>query len=327
MENIKKINSLKSFKKIKEKIGNTGTIFTAYVLICIVFSLLSPYFLSIKNFLNIGIYSAITGIAATAMTLVLISGNIDISVGSIMALTGMVSAIMLKNGANAFISILVAFLLGCICGLFNGMCVSKWKINSMIATLATMTIFRGLAYLSHDGISIVINNKSFKWLGKGYIGPIPFIIIIMLLVYFSVWYLANYTAFGRKIYATGSNNRASYLAGIKVSNVVLIVYLLSGITSGISGIMMASQSGAGLPIAGTGYEMTIISACILGGTSLTGGKGSIWGTFIGVLMLTTITNGLTMLAVPSFVQLVIKGFILLMSVLIDVIRTGALKKD
>ncbi|MCG8402843.1 MAG: ABC transporter permease [Firmicutes bacterium] len=204
--------------------------------------------------------------------------------------------------------------------------VSKAKINPMITTLSTMSIFRGIAYLSNNGISIVINDSAFKWIGRGYIGPIPFIILLMLISFAGIWYLSKYTAFGRKIYATGSNYRASYLSGINTDRVIWIVYTLSGMMAGISGILMAAQSGAGLPIAGEGYEMTVISACILGGTSLSGGKGSIVGTFLGILMLTTISNGLTMLTVPTFWQQIIKGVILLISVLIDVIRSGGYKK-
>lgn len=315
-------------KKKWLKLSNSSefTILLAYILICIAFSALSKHFLSINNFINIGIYSAITGITATTMTLVLIQGCIDISVGGIMALTGMVCALMLKSGIPTVIAIIAAFILGILCGVFNGMMVSKAKINAMITTLSTMSIFRGIAYLSNDGISIVINDASFKWIGRGYIGALPFIIILMVLIFVIVWYVAKNTAFGRKVYATGSNLRASYLSGINTDNVIWIVYMLNGMMAGISGILMAAQSGAGLPIAGEGYEMTIISACILGGTSLNGGKGSIWGTFLGIIMLTTISNGLTMLAVPTFWQQIIKGVILLISVLIDVIRSGGYKK-
>ncbi len=312
--------------KIKRQDNSEVTLLIALFLIGLVFTILSPYFLTIKNFFNIGIYSAIIGVTATTTTLALIQGCIDISVGSIMALTGMVCAILLKAGASMFVAIIIAFAVGLAGGAFNGLMVSKAKINPMITTLSTMTIFRGIAYLSNDGISIVINNNNFKWMGRGYIGPIPFIIILMFIAYFVMWYVAKYTAFGRKIYATGSNPRASYLSGINTSRMILVVYILNGMMAGISGILMAAQSGAGLPIAGEGYEMTIISACILGGTSLNGGKGSIWGTFIGVIMLTTIANGLTMLAVQTFWQYIIKGIILLVSVLIDSIRSGALKK-
>ena len=313
--------------KLQKYNNSEITLLVALFLIGTVFTILSPFFLSIKNFLNIGIYSAIIGITATTTTLALIQGCIDISVGSTMALTGMVSAILLKSGVSMPVAILLAFIVGISCGAFNGMMVSKAKINPLITTLSTMTIFRGIAYLSNDGISIVINDNAFKWLGRGYIGPIPFIIILMLIAYFVMWYIAKYTVFGRRIYATGSNPRASYLSGINVTKMIWIVYILNGMMAGISGILMSSQAGAGLPIAGEGYEMTIISACILGGTSLSGGKGSIWGTFIGVIMLTTIANGLTMLAVPTFWQHIIKGLILLVSVLIDSIRSGALKKQ
>mgnify|MGYP000150040597 FL=1 len=324
MSFVKSITS--SRKNLQQKVGSELTTLLAYALIILVFSILSPHFFSVDNFLNIGIYSAVTGITATTTTLALVAGCIDISVGGTMALTGMVASLMLKAGYSTFTSVLVAFILGIICGAINGLAVSKGKINPMIATLATMSIFRGIAYLSNNGISIVVTDEKFKWLGRGYIGFIPFLVLIMLLFFVLAWYLAKYTAFGRKIYATGSNMRASYLSGINTDNVIFTVYLLNGMLAGISGILMAAQTGAGLPTAGSGYEMTIISACILGGTSLNGGKGSLWGSLIGVLMLTTISNGLTMLEVQTFWQQIIKGCILLAAVFIDVLRSGVYKK-
>jgi len=244
-----------------------------------------------------------------------------------MALTCMVVAQLLRSGVSVPVAIILGVLTGAVCGAINGIAVSKGKIVPMIATLATMSIFRGIAFLSNNGVSIVINSNTFKWIGRGYIGPVPFLIIIMMLFYLGVWYVSKYSAFGRKVYATGSNKRASYLSGIKTDSVIFFVYLINGTVAGISGILMAAQTGAGLPTAGDGYEMTIIAACILGGTSLYGGKGSVWGSFIGVLMLTTISTGLTMLAVPTFWQQIIKGVILLLAVFIDVIRSGGLKKS
>jgi ribose/xylose/arabinose/galactoside ABC-type transport system permease subunit len=320
-------NIVNTTKNLQRKVGSEFTILLAYVLIIIVFSIMSPFFFTTDNFLNIGIYSAVTGITAASTTLALIAKCIDISVGGIMALSGMVASLLLKAGYSAFISVLIAFIIGIICGAINGVAVSKGKINPMITTLATMSIYRGIAYLSNNGISIVVTNEAFKWLGRGYVGFMPFLIIIMMLIFILAWYISRYTAFGRKIYATGANMRASYLSGIDTDRIIFIVYLLNGMLAGISGILMAAQTGAGLPTAGTGYEMTIISACILGGTSLNGGKGSIWGSFIGILMLTTISNGLTMLEVQTFWQQIIKGCILLAAVFIDVLRSGLYKKD
>ena len=313
-------------KKHMLKGGSEITICIAYVALCIVFAFLSPNFLSLKNFVNIGIYSSIMGITAATTTLVLICGCIDISVGSVMGLTGMITAIMLKMGMPIPVAILVSLLAGALVGFVNGLLVSKGKIVAMIATLATMEIVRGIAYLTNGGISIVISNQKFAWLGRGYVGPIPFILIVVIVVYIVIFYLTKYTAFGRKVYATGSNQRASYLAGINTNKTIMIVYILNGIFAGLSGVLMAAQSGAGLPTAGDGYEMTIISACVLGGTSINGGKGNVWGTMVGVLLLTTISNGLTMLGISSFWQQIIKGSILLVAVLVDAWRSGSYKK-
>ena len=315
-----------NFKGIKIKGGNELTLLLTYAMVCVVFTTLSPFFFSAQNFLNIGIYSAITGITATTTTLALIIGCFDISIGGLMALTGMLTAILIRSGVPMGLAILIAFAAGAACGAFNGFLVSKAKVNAMIATISTMSIFRGIAFLLNDGVSIVINDSGFKWIARGYIGPAPLLIIILLAFYFSFWYLSKYSAFGRKIYAIGANKRASYLSGINTDKTIFLVYLLNGMVAGISGILMASQVGAGLPSAGEGYEMTIISACILGGTSLFGGKGSVWGSFVGILMLTTISTGLTMLAVQTFWQQIIKGSILILSVIIDVVRSGGYKK-
>ena len=306
--------------------GSEFTILIAYIGLCAVFSILSSNFLSIKNFINIGIYSSIMGITAAATTLVLISGCIDISVGSVMGLTGMISALMLKQGIPIVIVVVTSLLAGAAVGILNGLLVAKGKIVPMIATMGTMSIVRGIAYLTNGGISIVISDQNFTWLGRGYIGPVPFILLVLLMVYIGVYYLSKYTAYGRKLYATGSNQRAGYLAGINTDRTILTVYILNGVFAGLSGILMAAQSGAGLPTAGDTYEMTIISACVLGGTSINGGKGNVWGTLIGVLLLTTISNGLTMLGISSFWQQIIKGTILVVAVLIDAWRNGSYNK-
>ena len=318
--------SLTIRERIKKGGGSEITICIAYIGLYIIFSILSPNFFSGKNFINIGIYSAIMGITAAATTLVLICGCIDISVGAVMGLTGMISALLLKAGVPIVVAVLIALLAGAAVGTINGLLVSKGKIVPMIATMATMSIIRGIAYLTNNGISIVVSNAKFNWLGRGYVGPIPFILIIMAIVYLGMFYLSKYTAYGRKLYATGSNQRAGYLAGINTDGTILSVYILNGVFAGLSGILMAAQSGAGLPTAGDTYEMTIISACVLGGTSINGGKGNVWGTLVGVLLLTTISNGLTMLSISSFWQQIIKGTILLAAVLIDAWRGGSYKK-
>ena len=207
--------------RIKKGGGSEITICIAYIALCAIFSILSPNFLSGKNFINIGIYSAIMGITAAATTLVLICGCIDISVGAIMGLTGMSSAMMLKAGVPIFATILIAVLIGALVGVINGLLVSKGKIVPMIATMATMSITRGIAYLTNGGISIVVSNKQFTWLGRGYMGPVPFILVVMAVVYVVMFYVSKYTAYGRKLYATGSNQRAGYLAGINTDRVIL----------------------------------------------------------------------------------------------------------
>lgn len=305
--------------KVK-KVNTEVVVFIGYMVLCIVFAFASPVFFTVNNFMNIGIYSAIMGVTASGMTLAFISGGFDISVGAIMALSGMATASLLPATGSPLLAILIGVLMGAVCGVVNGILVTKAKINPLIATLSMMNVYRGISYLYTDGMSVAIANPTFRFIGSGRIGPVPILIIIMLVFFVVMFLLCRYTAFGRSIYAVGGNARASFLSGINVNGVRLTIWIIIGLTSGVSGVMQAAQTGVGLPSAGEGMEMDIIAACVLGGCSVNGGKGSVWGTLVGVLILSTLSNGMTLLNIQSFWQMIVKGVVLVFAVLLDVLR-------
>ena len=305
----------------KKNMTTITVLLIIYALLILVFSLLTPYFLSIRNLFNIGQYASVLGLIAIGMTIVILSGGLDISVGSIVAVTGMIVATTFPENGSVILMIALGLAIGLVCGSINGFLIAYAKITPIITTLATMSIFRGVAYLWTDSISVFIVNDNFKWIGRGYLGVFPIPLILMLLVFLVFWGILKYSGFGRKVYAIGGNAQACYLSGIIVRRVQLKIYIVCGVLSGLAGTMLASQTSSGLPQAGLRIEMDIIAAVVLGGTTLAGGKGHVFGSLIGVLILATLGNGLTLLNVPSFWQLIVKGFVLLFAIVLDVVRS------
>lgn len=315
-------------KKFNIKISSEWTMFFAFVMLCVVFVILSPYFLTVSNIMNILMYSSTTGIVAVGMTMIILVSCIDISVGSIVGLAGMLSGLTLADTNQPALAIAVGLGVGFVCGLLNGCLVTKIKMVPMIATLATMSIYRGIAMLTTGGLSRVVSNSDYKWLGRGFIfNTIPVCAITMIIIFVIVGYILKYTVFGRRIYAIGGNSEASRLAGINVANNILAVYVICGLLAGFAGIITEAQTGAAIPMAGEGLEMDAIASVVLGGTSMTGGKGKVKGTLIGVLIMATLTNGLTLLGVLSFWQNVAKGIVLIIAVTLDVARRGGYKSN
>ena len=306
----------------KFKVPQVVPIIITYVVLCIIIAILSPNFFALRNLMNIGQFSALMGVAATGMTIVIISGGLDISVGAIMGLTCMFIAKTAPESGNAALVILSGIGMGVACGAINGLAITRARINPLIATLATMSIFRGFAFIWNMGISLPILNKEFGQLGRGYAGPVPISLIVMLGIFVIMGIVLKYTSFGRKIYYIGGNSVASRLSGISVRTTRFFVYVICGGTAGLAGTILASQIGAGVANGGIGYELNVIAAVILGGSSLSGGKGSIVGTFFGVLILVTLNNGMNLLGVQSFWQMVAKGVVLMLAVILDAIRGG-----
>lgn len=303
------------------------TVSSALVVLVAFFSLTSPYFFSTRVFLNIGMYAAIVGTLACSMTFINVSGNMDISGGSQIAVVGMVTAVLIRNGGMPlWTCVLLGVLTGSLCGMVNGFFITVIKVNAFITTIASMQMFRGIAYLISNGQTLVISDQVFKFIGRGYIGEVPFTLVLLLVVYVIFHFISRYTVFGRTIYMIGGNQQASFLSGIKVQRTKFLLYALNGTMAGMAGVMLASQSGAGLPMAALNTNMQALSAVILGGAGLSGGRGTIIGTFIGVMVLCTLSTGMTMLSISSFWQDVIIGLVLLLSVSIDAIKSGSLKR-
>lgn len=309
------MNSIK--KQFKEN-QNLGTIAALIILIVFV-SVLNPAFLQVNNLLNLMRQLIINGFIALGMTFVILTGGIDLSVGSTLAFTSAIFAGLLQNGMNTGLAILITLALGLCLGLINGLLITKGKLAPFIVTLATMTIFRGLTLVYMDGrpISGPKDNFAFQFLGKGQVFGIPFQVILFLIVYIVLSTLLNKTSHGRKIFAVGGNEKASFISGIKIDKVKILVYVISALMAVVSGLVPTSRLNSAQPTAGSAYEMDAIAAVVLGGTSMTGGSGSLTGTLIGILILGVLNNGLNLLGVSSFYQQIVKGVVILIAVLID----------
>ncbi|MCM3177241.1 ABC transporter permease subunit [Cytobacillus horneckiae] len=289
------------------------------LLIIIILAIMSPNFSTTENIFNVLRQVSINALIAFGMTFVILTGGIDLSVGSILALASALTAGMLASGMDPILAVLLGLLAGAAMGLFNGLIIAKGKVAPFIATLATMTIFRGLTLVYTEGrpITGLSDAVSFQMLGKGYFLGIPFPVITMLIAYLILYFLLKKTTFGRGVYAIGGNEEASRLSGLKVDRLKMGVYSLSGLLAALAGITLMSRLDSAQPTAGTSYELDAIAAVVLGGTSLSGGRGWIFGTLIGALIIGVLNNGLNLLNVSSFYQQVVKGGVILLAVLID----------
>ncbi|AEM79457.1 ABC transporter permease [Thermoanaerobacter wiegelii] len=284
----------------------------------IVFSVTSPKFFEIGNFMNILLQSSIIAISSFGMTFALIIGGIDLSIGSTIALAGTIIAILIQKGMPLTIALLGTLIVGIICGAFNGTLIAKAHIPAFIVTVATMGIFRGITYLLTGGVPISIDNKAFLYIGNGSLGMIPFPVVILIILFIFMQILLGKTRFGRHAYVIGGNEEAARYAGIDVENVQMRIYMITSLMATVSGIILASRLYSAQPNAGSGYELDAIAAAVLGGTSLSGGYGTITGTFIGAMIMGVINNGMNLLNMSYFYQLIVKGIVILIAVFIDV---------
>jgi ribose/xylose/arabinose/galactoside ABC-type transport system permease subunit len=307
---------------MKKKLPDEFGILIGFVVIYIIFAVLchKEGFTSLENTLNVARQISMITIIAIGMTFVIISGGIDLSVGSIVAFTG-VSAALILNATHGNIPLAIAGALaaGILIGAFNGFIVAHFKVPPFIVTLSTMIGFRGLVFLICGGRPVGNLPDAFYFLGGGYlILPVP--ILIMFLLIACAWYLAKHTKFGRYTYAIGGNEEAARLSGINIKNMKVYIYSLCGLLSAVSGLILASRLFSGDPKSGQLYELDAIAAAVVGGTSLSGGKGTILGTFIGALIIGVISNGLNLMGVESYTQNIIKGAVILIAVLLDQMR-------
>lgn len=291
------------------------------ILIVIVFSFIAPNFMTEANMLNITRQASINIVLAAGMTFVILTGGIDLSVGSILGVTAVMALVGSLNPALADLAVPIALLAGLGMGIFNGLLVAFAGLPPFIVTLGTYTALRGAAYLVADGTTVINSKISFSWIGNGYFGSIPWLVIIAFAVIAVCWFILRRTTLGTHIYAVSDNLQAARLTGIKVSLVLIFVYAASGLLSGLGGVMSASRLYSANGNLGVGYELDAIAAVILGGTSFVGGIGTITGTLIGALIIATLNNGMTLMGVSYFWQLVIKGGVIIVAVLIDKYRT------
>jgi ribose transport system permease protein len=287
------------------------------IAVCLVMIATTDNFFSLSNFLNIARQVSINAIIAVGMSCAILSGGIDLCVGAVMALSGTLMAGMMVAGVPPFAAILLGLGVGLLFGLFNGFFVAYAGMPPIIVTLATMGIARGLALIYTGGYPIDGLPEMFAFFGRGAVFGVQTPVVIMLLVFVLAYLLLDHTPVGRYIYAIGSNEEAARLSGVRVARYKLLVYALSGFTCALAGLVLSSRLMSGQPNAGVAFEMDAIAAVVMGGTSISGGRGSIIGTLIGALMLGVLNNGLNMMGVSPYVQNIIKGLIILFAIYIS----------
>ncbi|MEG0773702.1 ABC transporter permease [Clostridium sp.] len=290
--------------------------FLGFLGLCLLMTLASDKFLDYDNLVNIIRQVAINGILAVGMTFVILTSGIDLSVGSVMAIASTVMAgAMINFGMPPIVAVLLGIAVGAIFGLINGTLIAYAKMPPIIVTLAMMEIPRGLALLYTGGYPLAGLPDGFSFLGRGYLfNIIPMPVIVMLLIYAIAYIILNHLPMGRYIYAIGGNEEAVRLSGVKVNKYKIIAYLTSGLTAAISGMVLTSRLMSGQPMAGVGFELDAIAAVVLGGTDIAGGRGNILGTFLGVLIMGVLSNGLNLMGVSPYVQRVLKGLIILLAI-------------
>lgn len=300
-------------------IDKAGMLLVLAVLV-VLFAAFVPNFFSWVNFRNVGLLVTTIGIVSCTMLLCLASGDFDLSVGSIFAFAGVIAATVMAKSGSITLGVTAALAAGAVVGFANGFVVAKLGINALITTLATMQIVRGLAYITTGGATVAVTEPSFFTLGTGALAGMPIPIWIMIICFIIFGILLSRTTFGRNTLAIGGNSEAARLAGIPVVRTKIIIFTLQGLMAAFAGIIMASRMASGQPKVGEGLELQVISACVLGGVSLTGGIGSIWYVIAGVLIMGVVQNAMNLRNLDSFYQYVVWGGILLMAVLLDKLK-------
>lgn len=304
----------------KEKLNRIRPLI-GLIIFSVLISFASPRFLTKSNLLNVFRQTSINAIIAAGMTFVILTGGIDLSVGSILGFSGAIAAGLLAGGVNIFFAILAALIIGAVAGMFNGIIITKGKVQPFIATLAMMILLRGatLVYTSGRPIPVPAATTSpiFRKIGAGYIAGIPIPIFIMAIIFLVCYLVLTQSKFGRHLYAVGGNEKAAKLSGINTDRIKVLAYTISGMLASIAGLIVTSRLSSAQPTAGDGYELDAIAAVVLGGTSLVGGQGSILGTIIGALIIGILNNALNLLDVQSYYQMIAKAVVILVAVLLD----------
>jgi len=302
-----------------------STLLLFLLAVILLFGLLEPSFFKFTNAVNVIRQVSILAISAFGMTFAIISGGFDLSVGAVSALAGVVGSMVARDLGSTYgipVGYLAGLMIGVGVGFINGFIISFIKISPLITTLATMTIARGLAYILTGGVSLYSVPDAFQWVGRGYLikNILPMPVVVMIIVFFITYILLNRTTFGRYVFAIGGNEEAARLSGVNVRKNKMLIYTLVGTTAALSGIVLASRLGAGQAASNTGFELDVITAVVLGGVSMSGGEGRLEGTLIGVLIIGILANGLILMDVAPYYQLVVKGLALLFAVGLDMLR-------
>ena len=306
----------KILNQLKDK-----AIWVVFIALFIGFAAANERFVSVDNMFTIARQVSMYGIAAIGMTFVILIAGIDLSTGSIITIVNVVCAyLMVNSGFSMTAAVICALIMATLIGLLNGFMVSTIGIPAIIATFATQTIFEGAAYLLSGGTPVYGFDERFKVIGQGYVGPIPVPVIIMICCFAVGSFILNKTFFGRYFYAVGGNEEASKLSGIRVGFIKYLIYALSGFFAGLAGIVMLSRTNSAQPTAGKGYEFDVITCVVLGGVSVAGGYGKMSNVVAGVLIIGILTNGMVLLNVSSYTQLVVKGIVLILAVGFDCIQ-------
>ena len=298
-------------------------LFLCLVALVVLFATASPYFLSVQNLSNMLLSVSVIGTMAAISTLVLVSRGLDLSVGSIVGLVGVVAALTIQASGSPFLGIVVGLLAGAVCGALNAALYVNVGINSIIVTIGTLSIFRGVAFVISGGQTLNVFDEFMLALGAGRLFGIPYSVVLMLLLFVACHLIATHTRVGRTLYAIGANPRASRLAGIPLGKYRYAIFVANGICAGLAGLLLIGQAATAVPAAGVGYELLVITAVLLGGTSLQGGEGRVMGTLLGVVIIGVLSNGMTLVGIDSYYQIIAHGALLLLAVALDRMRQGA----
>ena len=316
--------------RLKDATRNSmGSVIIALVILIVVLSIACPNFLTAKNIFSVLQQVAYIAIMAAGTSFLIISGDIDLSVAATLALTAAFTGEMYVNhGMPAGICIVLSLIIGCLCGVFNSFFVTTFKLAPIIVTLASMQIFRGAASVFTGGFTSLGMPALIKWVGTTRIfGIIPFCVILMFVIYFISWFILSKTHFGLNLYAMGGNINAAKLSGINIAKTRMMAYIINGLYATIAGIVLSGRMNSSSSSLADGIQMDVIAAAVIGGVSMTGGEGNVWGGLFGSLLMGVLKNGMNQLSINSFWQQIIMGIVLLMAIIIDAVRNNSLKND
>ena len=320
MENQNRIGVLKKLTHMDQLI-----LLLVVLVLCVLMSIMSPVFMTYENLMNLFRQVSFIGITGLGMTLIMLVGEVDLSVGSMQAVMGVMVVSLIQVSDNVLLSIIITLACGAAIGFGQAMIVTRMKVNSLITTLATMSILKGAIMIITQATSIPNNNALFKWIGTGsLILPLPVIIFIILFII--VFYIIKNFTFGRYLYAVGGNAQAASLSGININKYKILAFTIGGVFTTVSAILLAARLNSGQPHSGIGFEFLVLSAVILGGVSLSGGRGTLPGMLLGIMILGIMNNGLVLLNVSSFYQDVLRGIVLILAVFFDERRRASIKQ-